>query len=173
MVNIGGLTDFFRYHRIMNAMNQIILDLNSKSMMDRRFQSSLSRRHYKVRQRQDYPKKAQNLYTIERSTQAVENLKVAAMEYRDFCGGMVGNTMRTTGQANGAIKALAAAKKAFKKAEADFIDMAQEMIDVNERFCSFKDAPTRHEKPGWKVLRRAVKECKLNVQVDVNEWVSM
>ena len=147
---------FFRYHRIMNAMNQIILDLNSKSIVDQRFQTSLSRRDYKMRQRQNYPEKTQDLNMIERLRQAAENMEVAAMEYRDFCRGMVGNTMRTTAWANAAIEALAAAKKAFKKAEAEFIAMVTEMIDANEIFRSFKGAPQgtkMYENPEWKVLR--------------------
>ena len=110
---------FFRYHRIINTMNQIPLDLNSKSMVDRRFQTSLSRRDYKMRQRQDYLEKIQSLNTIERSRQAVEDMKAAAMEYRDFCGGLVRNTMRTTARVNAVTKVLAAAKNAFNKAEAD------------------------------------------------------
>ena len=145
----------------MKVMNKIIIDLSSKSMMDRRLQSSLKRRDYKIRQRQAYPDKAQDLETIDLSRRAVENMKVAALEYGDFCGGMIGNTIRTVAQANATIRALAAATAAFQKTEADFIPMAKEMIDVNERFCSSSGAPHRHrmhEKPEWKALRREVRE---------------
>ena len=88
-------------------------------------------------------------------------MREAATQYRDLYKGMIGNKIKSKAHAKAVIKELRNAKAAFEKVQGKFIALAKEMIDVNERFCSFPRTYLRHKmhlKSEWKALRWEVME---------------